>query len=116
MKKLEREKKTIAAMIRIFCDAHHGTARKPLCPECKDLLDYAEERLDKCPFGENKGPCSKCRVHCYKPDMRKHVTEVMRFAGPGMLRKHPLLAIDHLLKLRGIGRAKRSDSQTGVSD
>ncbi len=102
MGKLEKEKKTVAAMIRIFCDAHHETAGKPLCPECSGLLDYARERLDKCPFGQNKGACSKCRVHCYETDMRKHVTEVMRFAGPRMLKKHPLLAIDHLLKLKGL--------------
>ncbi|MHC4168246.1 MAG: nitrous oxide-stimulated promoter family protein [Planctomycetota bacterium] len=115
MKALDEEKKTITAMIRIFCDAHHGTAGKPLCPECSNLLDYAGERLDKCPFGEKKGACSKCRIHCYKPDMRKHVTEVMRYSGPRMLRKHPILAIDHLLKLRGIGRTKGPDSQTGCS-
>jgi len=116
MKKLKKEKKTISAMIRIFCDAHHGNARKPLCPECKGLLDYADERLDKCPFGENKGACSKCRIHCYKPDMRKHVTEVMRYSGPRMLRRHPLLAIDHLLKLKGGGRGKSPDSRTGTSN
>ncbi|MBL7188755.1 MAG: nitrous oxide-stimulated promoter family protein [Phycisphaerae bacterium] len=101
-KKLEKEQKTIAAMIRIFCRANHGTARKTLCPECNYLLDYAKERLDKCPFGENKGACSKCRIHCYKPGMREQVTEVMRYSGPRMLKKHPLLAIDHLLKAKGL--------------
>ncbi len=108
-KKLEKEKKTITAMIRIFCGAHHGTSGKLLCPECTCLLEYARERLEKCPFGEDKGACLNCKIHCYKPDMRKQVTEVMRFSGPRMLRKHPLLAIDHLLKAKGIGRAKRSD-------
>lgn len=86
-----------------------------MCPECNDLLDYANERLDKCPFGQKKGACLKCRIHCYKPDMRKHVTEVMRYAGPRMLRKHPLLAIDHLLKLKSTRRTGGPDSQTGNS-
>lgn len=102
MKKLEKEQKTVAAMIQIFCEARHGAAGKPLCPECSDLRDYTEDRLKKCPFGEKKSPCSKCRIHCYKPDMRKHVAEVMRYSGPRMLRKHPLLAIDHLLKTKGL--------------
>ena len=102
MAKLERERKTIAAMIRIFCNDHHGTAGHRFCPECSNLLDYAEDRLEKCPFGEKKGACSKCRIHCYKGDMRKQVTEVMRYSGPRMLRKHPLLAIDHLLKTKGL--------------
>jgi len=109
MKALEKEKKTITAMIRIFCDARHGNSGKPLCPECSNLLDYAKQRLDKCPFGQDKGACSKCEIHCYKPDMRKHVTEVMRYSGPRMLRKHPLLAIDHLLKVKRIGRGKGND-------
>ena len=106
MKRLEKEKKTIAIMIQIFCGANHGTGRKLLCPECTQLLDYAKERLDKCPYGNNKGACSKCRIHCYKPGMRKNITEVMRFSGPKMATRHPLLAIDHLLKMRTTKRIK----------
>ena len=98
MNDLKKERKTIAVMISMFCEAHHGTSGGRLCPACHELKDYAEQRLDRCPFGENKGACSKCRVHCYKPEMRKKVTEVMRYAGPKMIAKYPLLAIDHLLK------------------
>ena len=111
MKNLAREKKTIAAMIGIYCRDHHETINKSLCSECRSLLEYAEKRLDKCPFGEKKGACSKCEIHCYKPDMRKKVTAVMRYSGPRMLRKHPLLAIDHLLKLKRGFRPKESDPQ-----
>ncbi|MFH1717179.1 MAG: nitrous oxide-stimulated promoter family protein [Planctomycetota bacterium] len=103
MKKLEKERKTIGIMIRIFCGAHHGITAGDLCSECEELFGYAGERLRRCPFGENKGPCSKCRIHCYKPDMRKRITEVMRYSGPRMIKRHPLLAIDHLLKARGSG-------------
>ena len=100
MKRHQKEKKRIAIMIQIFCSAHHGTGRKLLCPACMQLLDYANERLEKCPYGEKKGACSKCKIHCYKTDMRKQITEVMRFSGPKMATKHPLLAIDHLLKVK----------------
>ena len=100
MKRLAKEKKTIAIMIQIFCGAQHGSDRKLLCSTCTELLDYATERLDKCPYGEKKGACSKCKIHCYKPDMRKHITEVMRYSGPKMATKHPLLAINHLLKIK----------------
>ena len=93
-------------MIRIFCDAHHGIPRELLCPTCTELWDYAKERLNKCPYGENKGACSKCKIHCYKPDMRKQITDVMRFSGPKMARKHPLLAIDHLLRIKASRRRK----------
>lgn len=105
MNSLQTEQKTIATMIRMFCGAHHGTDGQVLCPTCEDLLTYAKERLRRCPFGENKGACSKCRIHCYKPDMRKRVTEVMRYSGPRMIKKHPLLAIGHLLKAKGLRRA-----------
>lgn len=107
MKKLEKEHKTISVMIRMFCGAHHGTDGGDLCSDCEELFGYAQERLKRCPFGENKGACSKCRVHCYKPNMRKRIAEVMRYSGPRMIRKHPLLAIDHLLKARGVKLGKK---------
>jgi Nitrous oxide-stimulated promoter len=104
MNSLQKEQKTIAVMIRMFCAAHHGTAGEELCPSCEELLIYAKERLKRCPFGEKKGACSKCKIHCYKPEMRKRVTEVMRYSGPRMVKRHPLLAMDHLLKARGLRR------------
>ena len=106
--KIRKGKKTIAIMIQIFCGAHNGSGNKLLCPACTELLDYAKVRLDKCPYGENKGACSKCKIHCYKTDMRKYITEVMRFSGPKMVTKHPLLAIDHLLKMKTSKRKKLS--------
>ena len=95
---MQREKKTIAAMIDIYCRGHHEPADNQLCPECADLLAYADKRLDNCPFAPDKGPCSKCQVHCYKPELREKIKEVMRFAGPKMITKHPVLAMDHLIK------------------
>jgi hypothetical protein len=54
-------------------------------------------RLAKCPFQENKSTCANCTVHCYKPDMRQRVRAVMRYAGPRMMWRHPILALTHLL-------------------
>ena len=109
MKRLEKEKKTIGIMIKIFCSANHGGSSNLLCPACTELSDYAKERLNKCPYGENKGACSKCKIHCYKQDMREQITEVMRFSGTKMVTKHPLLAIDHLLKIK-IPRSRKTIS------
>ena len=94
---MQREARTIEAMIEIYCRGHHGTRGGELCAECAGLLDYAGVRLDKCPFQENKTTCTKCPVHCYKPAMRERVREVMRYAGPRMLLYHPVLAVLHLL-------------------
>ncbi len=37
--------------------------------------------------------CANCKVHCYKPQMREQIRQVMRFSGPRMLLYHPVLAI-----------------------
>ena len=81
-------------MIRLYCRGLHGT--ETLCDECEALLTYATRRLDACPFAEEKPTCSKCHIHCYKSDMREKVTAVMRYAGPRMLRHHPIMAMRHL--------------------
>ena len=94
--RIAREKRTIRAMIRIYCGAHHGPS-EAVCRECAELLDYALGRLDRCPFGAAKTACVDCEVHCYKPAMRDRVRLVMRYSGPRMLWKHPLLAIRHVI-------------------
>ena len=81
-------------MIEIYCRGqHHSTG--PLCAECRELFDYAMQRIDKCPFQDDKPTCAKCPIHCYKPAMREKVRRMMRYAGPRMLIYHPVLAILH---------------------
>jgi hypothetical protein len=92
--RIKREKKTIEAMVNIYCKAKHESHRE-LCSECTEFLAYAKMRLDKCPFQEKKSTCGKCLVHCYKPDMREKVKRIMRYSGPRMLLHHPVLALHH---------------------
>ena len=94
--RIRREKKTIEAMVRIYCKNHHES-KGELCPECSELLEYAKMRLDKCPFQEKKPTCGKCLIHCYQPQMREKVKKVMRHSGPRMLLHHPVLAIHHVI-------------------
>lgn len=96
-RRLVRERGTLEAMIRIRCRDVHRPAAGGLCEDCRDLLRYAGERLEKCPFGEDKPTCARCPVHCYRPEMRERIREVMRHAGPRMPREHPWLALMHLL-------------------
>ncbi len=95
----EREEKTIRVMIVIYCEDHHQTHGE-LCPDCASLFEYAQARLGKCPWGENKPACANCTIHCYRPAMRDEIREVMRYAGPKMLFRHPVLAVEHLLRER----------------
>lgn len=91
------EARTIEVMIHLYCCAHHG-AESGLCEDCSGLLAYALERIEKCPVGVNKPVCNQCTVHCYAPAMRERIKAVMRFAGPRMLWRHPVLAIRHLIR------------------
>jgi hypothetical protein len=95
-KRLAREWRTIATMIACYCRAHHAT-REALCPECRGLLDYATIRLERCRFGSEKPVCAKCPVHCYQPARREQVRKVMRYAGPRMVGRHPILSLRHWL-------------------
>jgi hypothetical protein len=94
--RLGREKRTIQAMVRIYCRAHHAI-RDSLCAECQSLLDYALCRLDRCPYGAEKTTCARCPTHCYKSGMRAQIKVVMRYAGRRMLFCQPLLALFHML-------------------
>jgi len=90
-----RELETLMAMILLYCRHHHEG--KALCLECAALARYAGRRLERCLFGDAKPTCSNCVVHCYRADMRGRVREMMRWAGPRMLLRHPVLAIRHMI-------------------
>jgi hypothetical protein len=94
--RIEREKKTVTLMVNIYCRAKHHPEKVP-CPDCRDLLSYAEKRLMRCPFQQEKPPCNTCPVHCYSPEKRKAIQEIMRFAGPKMFWRHPVPAILHFI-------------------
>ena len=102
---MDKEKQTVRFMIEIYCADKHATANDGLCQDCSELLHYANQRLDKCPFAPDKPSCAQCKVHCYKPELRKKIQNVMRYSGPRMIKKHPLLAVRHLVRgLKGKGK------------
>lgn len=63
-----REQETVSMMIRLYCRKNHVTGddsngspgnrksedvdskRDRLCPECRELLNYAEKKIQRCPF------------------------------------------------------------------
>lgn len=98
LKAWEKERKLIPVMIRKYCRGNHGT-RGGLCEECTALTEYALFRLEKCPFKVNKKFCSLCKIHCYKPDMREKIKDVMKWAGPRMIFTHPVFAFRHVFQM-----------------
>ena len=95
--RINRETKTISAMISLYCKNHHDESNGGICDECKHIQEYAVKRLQRCPFIANKPTCAKCLVHCYNKDMKNKVKLIMRYSGPRLLMFHPILAIRHLL-------------------
>ena len=99
-KKRQKEQYVVEEMIRLYCRKQHVKYDRKsgqMCPVCQKLADYAKLRSEKCPFMEHKTFCANCRVHCYKPEMREQIRQVMRFSGPRMLLYHPGLAVWHLV-------------------
>lgn len=95
MDRIEREKITVRHMIELWCRKHHNHSE--LCEECEALLDYSTARLEHCRFGNAKTKCHKCPIHCYKPEMREKIREVMRYGGPRMIFRHPVEALYYLI-------------------
>ena len=95
----------------------HGASLLPgrtwggtLCPACNALLEYARQRRDRCPHGDNKPFCSNCPIHCHKPEMRQQMRAVMRYAGPRMLLSHPIPVLRHIAETL---RRKRRNANAG---
>lgn len=96
MERIQEEKIVVEKMIRLYCRRKEGN--RVLCRDCQEVLDYAMARLDHCKFGNGKPTCKKCPVHCYKPDKKEHIRQIMRWSGPRMMFYHPIDAIKHLVR------------------
>lgn len=94
----EQELKTIDIMMRIYCKGQkHERNGQTLCNECQELLDYARARSERCPRKEEKTFCNTCPIHCYKPVYREEIKKVMRYSGPRLLYRHPVIAVKHMV-------------------
>lgn len=111
---LERDLKTLALFVGMYCQHHHTSApRQPvdlkthdvesihgktleLCEECTRLLAHAFVKRTVCPMNP-KPECKHCPNHCYAPKYRAQIRQVMKSSGMRLMftgRVHYLL---HLL-------------------
>ncbi len=95
---LDNDIKMLAKFISAYCRGNHGTD-KNCCPECEDLLQYAQKRRKLCPLTP-KPACKKCSIHCYKPEYREKIRQVMRYSGKHILKE---------LCYKKIGRGRRKN-------
>jgi Nitrous oxide-stimulated promoter len=95
----QKDMKILISFVSLFCRSRHsGVLTAPLdpaltriagkeqllCPECRELVGYAAKRLRFCPL-EPKPSCKRCHVHCYRPDYRVKVREVMAWSGKRLI-------------------------------
>lgn len=130
MSRLGRERHTISAMIALYCRDHHGgspeasapasqpgrtrtMAGRGLCTDCESLVAYADQRLARCRFGQSKLTCARCTVHCFELGMRQQIRIVMRYSGPRMTVRHPILALAHLVDSRRGVVTEPADGDSG---
>ena len=111
---LQRDLKTLALFIDIYCRYRHAKAEKvlvelkshnvnaiagrpvKLCDDCCKLLTHALVKRSHCPM-DPKPMCKHCPNHCYHPTYRAQIREVMRYSGRKMLLHGRLDYIFHLL-------------------
>ena len=103
--RIEEEKNIIAIMVGYYC--RKKEMNPVICTDCRELIEYAQARLDHCPFGEGKPACKKCSIHCYKPVMRERMKKVMSYAGPRMLFVFPKVVFRHYFCLTCFFRSRK---------
>jgi len=102
----------LARFTAVYCRVHHRRQpRQPFpvghdlaaslhlgrdgyCSDCRAFLEYAFTRRLRCPL-DPKPACKHCQVHCYRPDYRQKVREIMRFAGPYLMKRGRLDLLWH---------------------
>ncbi|WP_321530992.1 nitrous oxide-stimulated promoter family protein [uncultured Desulfuromonas sp.] len=89
VKRLAKDEKVLRVFIATYCRQNHlngGVSAereeqgRHYCAECAELLDYALQRLQRCPLNP-KPACRDCPVHCYRSQMRERIRQVMKFSG-----------------------------------
>ena len=103
----QREADILRKFVLTFCRASHRRERH-LCSDCSELLDYALVRLERCPY-DPKPICRRCPTHCYEPDMREKMRQVMRFSGLHFVRRGRLdWLIKYFLLSRQLSKSEAS--------
>jgi hypothetical protein len=93
--------KILARFIELFCHAKHnstvtdavpvpeilqskGKRRLVLCQDCAGLLEHGMRKRAFCPLNP-KPACKNCRIHCYTPEYRQKIREIMAYSGKKMV-------------------------------
>ena len=84
MKSLEKDLKVLSTFIDCYCRGRHESRKGELCPDCAELLRYAQARRRNCPL-DPKPACKHCPTHCYAKKQLATIREVMAYSGQRLL-------------------------------
>ncbi len=93
--RIDQEKDTLQKMVTLYC--RHRLKVKYIPESYEQLIAYAFRQLERCRWGAKKPNCHQCKVHCYAPDKRRQVREIMKWAGPRMIIYAPMKAMRYLI-------------------
>ena len=100
--RVERDRRTLAAIGSIYCKGNHPSAQRDetgMCPECRAVIEATAQRAEACPFG-HEGNCQDCSVRCQRGEAQVRIKQIMRYAAPRMAFRHPLMTLEYLRKKR----------------
>lgn len=99
---VRKDLKTLALFVELYCHNHHPLDQRrelllpnmdvpeivgrpiTLCRQCAKLLTHAWVKRAACPM-DPKPMCKHCPNHCYAPEYRLKIQEVMRYSGRKMV-------------------------------
>jgi hypothetical protein len=95
-RQMTKDIKLIGRFTEVWCAGHRHEGRQSLsvpgsdqpvqlCPECAEFFEYAVMKRQKCPLEAEKPSCKHCRIHCYAPQQRATVRQIMAWSGRRML-------------------------------
>jgi hypothetical protein len=110
-KKQISDLKVLASFIQLYCHARHDrkvvgeesmpeflhsrhTDRNRLCADCASLLDHGIKKRALCPL-HPKPSCKSCHIHCYTPEYRQKIREIMAYSGKRMIMRGRLDYLFH---------------------
>ena len=103
-----KDLRVLMDFLQIYCEGKHTSQSKniwshpdldkdaSLCPECFSLMEYSAKRLIYC-VQDPKPSCKDCTIHCYAPEQRAKIKEVMRYSGIRLILKGRLGYVLHYL-------------------
>ena len=98
--KVDEDIKILTEFIQIYCDNKHRERPKindngtNICAECQNTLSYSSKMREYCSL-DPKPICKKCTIHCYKPEYRQRIKEIMRHSGMSLIMRGRIDLIFH---------------------